>query len=152
MIKKLKYLYLIILILISFGIFKLDYNVNAQTTTGLTIEGNINYKIKESGNNTSPLVKKILNNYPCTLIYNDNKGKNTKISFETDENGNFHVDINGSAEINEVWIEIISDNEACYVTRRLEVFNNARMFVKENNSFDIKPQSIINKRERKISD
>lgn len=121
-IKQLCKIFSIIFIILFFLV--IETKANAKELNNYAIEGNIGYKIKENGNTSSSLVKKVLNNYPCTLIYSDIMGNKSKLEFETDENGDFHVDINIVSEINDIWVEIKSENDACCVKSSYELIRD----------------------------
>jgi hypothetical protein len=102
------------------------------------VKGNISYWIKESGNNTSKKVKKILNNYPITLYYENKLGDISHKFLDTDKNGDFNAVLNKNIGITKVWVVVMSYNDACYVSQKPELnLTNFIPYMYNSNTYSV---------------
>lgn len=90
----------------------------------ISITGNVNYEVKRSGKNNSKMVKKVLNNYPIKLCYQNRNGEISSVNIITDDSGSFSKIVESDQDIVKAWVEIKSENEACLVRKKVNVLLN----------------------------
>ncbi|ROR25332.1 putative repeat protein (TIGR02543 family) [Mobilisporobacter senegalensis] len=120
-----------------------DTRVSAGTseTKNIRVTGDIYYYIKENGNNEANSVRKLLNNYPLVLYYEDSKGNEYWKNCYTDSRGSFDVPLDRT-NIKKVWVVINAENEACNVTRKVGIGNRGYSYKSKKQTVSSKQKTV----------